>query len=215
MKKLIVVSLFILVSTSFSQLISSYGFKAGLTASKQKWVYSNIQYFAGFTTDLDYKYGFNCGVFAESSIVPLFDVVAEMNYIQKGGKDKLIKTLADSPDGSGETTTWTIHLNYLNLSLLAKPKLSVLGLNAYFLLGPSYDHNVANYSWVDGENLEGIDFLKEDLFSVKFGAGSEFNISNLKFLVEILYDYNLNHLYKNQYVDMTTHSLDFRIGMKL
>lgn len=215
MKKLIVVSLFILVSTSFSQLISNYGFKAGLTASKQKWEFSNILYFDGFNIDLKYNYGFNCGVFVESSIVPLFDVVAELNYIQKGGKDKLIKSIAESPDGDGETTTWTIHLNYLNLSLLAKPKLNVLGVNTYLLFGPSYDHNVANYSRADGENLEGIDFFRKDLFAIKIGAGSEFNISNLKLLVEILYDYNLNHLYKNQYVDMTTHSLDFRIGMIL
>ena len=137
MKKLLIVIFVLSTSLSYSQIIKDYGLKIGGTISHQNWDYSNLGFDPGFNPDN--KLGFNFGIFLESPDLSFLRIVGELNFIQKGIQEELIVTTPESPIGTGETKLWELGINYLNLSILAKPNLNFGLIKPYLLVGPKID----------------------------------------------------------------------------
>ncbi len=133
--------------------------------------------------------------------------------MQKGIQKEIEKTTGEYPDGTGEMVTWKLGINYLNLSLLAKPSFNLGIVEPYILVGPRLDYEL-NKS-VDYDDASFYDEFKKSRSGIKLGLGTEVKIVSLKFLAEFVYDIDFSELYKNENVEITSGSFDFRIGVYL
>ncbi|MEW6194264.1 MAG: porin family protein [Bacteroidota bacterium] len=210
MKKLLFI-MFSFVSILHSQFAIDYGIKIGGTVSNQNWNYTPISPVQNF--DPDNKFGFNGGIFVELPAFPFFTVVTELNYVQKGVQKEVEQSSTEYPDGTGEMVTWKLGINYLNFSLLGKAGINLGVVKPYLLVGPRLDYEL-NKS-VDYDNASFYDEFKKSRLGLKLGLGSEFNLINLRFLAEVIYDLDLSELYKNENVEVTSGSFDFRVGIFL
>ncbi len=210
MKKFFVL-MFSFVSILHSQFAIDYGIKIGGTVSHQNWDYTSINPVQGF--DPDSKLGFNAGIFLELPAFPFITVVTELNYVQKGIQKEILQTTSENPDGTGEMVTWKLGINYLNLSLLGKAGINLGVVKPYLLVGPRLDYEL-NKS-VDYDRASFYDEFKKSRLGLKLGLGSEFNLINLRLLAEVIYDLDFSELYKNENVEVTSGSFDFRIGIFL
>jgi len=208
MKKIVLLIIIFSTTFSYSQIIKDLGLKIGGTLSHQNWDYSNSGLNINFNPDN--KLGFNLGIFVESSEISFLKFVGEINFVQKGVEEETIITTVENPFGTGETKLWKLGLNYLNLSILAKPNLDLGLFKPYLLLGPKVDLELSKSI----ESKESFyDEFSKSRIGLKLGVGSEINIINLRFLVEFIYDTDFANLYKNEILEITSYSYDFRIGI--
>lgn len=210
MKKFLII-MFSFVSILHSQFAIDYGIKIGGTVSYQNYDYTPISPVQEF--EPDNKIGFNAGIFTEFNAFPFITLVAELNYVQKGIQKEIEKTTGEYPDGTGEMVTWKLGINYLSLSLLAKPSFNLGIVEPYLLVGPRLDYEL-NKS-VDYDDASFYDEFKKSRLGIKLGLGTEVKIVSLKFLAEIVYDIDFSELYKNENVEITSGAFDFRIGVYL
>ncbi len=199
MRKLIFLSVIIFISSSYSQTIKGYGIKAGGTLSIQE---NEMVPGKLFTSD-DYV-GFNVGAFAELFDVPVFSLVTEMNYIQKGFKGNL------SDMYYRRILSWKEKIHYLNVSLLAKTRLESEIFSIYLLLGPRVDFKLGESN--NSAESPGFDF-KNYLMGLKIGLGAEINLSVTRMLTEFIYDYGFEDVDNKKNIKFN--SFDFRIGVYL
>lgn len=203
MKKLIIIFFMIAISTTYSQIIQSYGIKVGATISRQEW--SAIM--PGGAPKQD-RLGMNIGAFAEFFNSPIFSLITEINYVQKGFKSTYLQ-IDEDYEGSD---SWNLRIDYLNISLLAKAKIDVGDVRLYLFAGPRIDFELNKSSSIS--NNVYYDFEKS-LVGLKFGIGSEFEISPIHLLAELVYDHNFGDLDKRSNVEVKANSIDFRIGVAL
>ncbi len=199
MKKLIFLSVIIFISSSYSQTIKGYGIKAGGTLSIQQ---NEMVPGKLFTSD-DYV-GFNVGAFAELFDVPVFSLVTEMNYVQKGFKGNLSNMYYQ------HILSWKGKIHYLDLSLLAKTRIESEIFSLYLLMGPR-----VNFKFSESDSpAEYPDFdFKNSLTGLKIGLGAEINLSLAKILTEFIYDYGFEDIDNKKNIKFN--SFDFRIGLFL
>lgn len=208
MKRFILLILIVFSSNSYSQFLKDYGVKVGGTISHQNWDYSPISPVSGF--DPDNKFGFNIGVFLEFLETKNLRLVTEFNYIQKGIQQEIGTTSTESPDFIG-TILWKMRIDYLNLSIMAKPKLDLGVLSPYLLVGSRLDYEISKSLEYDDESF--YDDFEKSRFGLKIGLGSELKLFELKLLAEFIYDLDFKELYKNENVKVTSNSFDFRLGI--
>jgi hypothetical protein len=209
MKKVyLIIILLFFISSSQAQLIRGYGVKIGATISNQKWDYNN------YLPELnpESRWGFNVGVFSEFFNSPYLSLITELNYVQKGMKKDLPVSTITNPDGTGEFITWDTRIDYLNLSALGKLRLDFNPLIPYILLGPKIDFQINLDNSMGLLNVVEKNF-NEVMYGLKVGIGSEVQFDSFSLLTEILYDYNINELYKNENLTVTLDSFDFRLGI--
>ena len=185
-----------------AQIISKYGIKSGLTISSLKW--ESNPYFK-----FENKNGFNLGIFAEFLDYSFFNIVAELNYVQKGFVLKTEITSFEHPEGTGEFRTHPSQTDYLNSTILGKIKLSQSDFRPYFIVGTKFDFEIYNNDKI---------FIIQDDFAkfipgLKVGLGTEFTISKLNFLTELLYDANFIELYEENNLNISSSSIDIRLGI--
>jgi len=206
MKKLVVILVLFFISITNAQILNNYGLKIGGTLTHQDWDYTNNL----FNFEPDNAIGFTVGVFGEFLDVSNFDIVGELNFIQRAVKEELPVTTAQNPEGDGTTWTWKLKIHYLNLSVLAKAKLNLNFITPYILAGPTYGFEISKS--VNDESNFYDDFNKSQ-FGIKFGVGSEFQVSTINFLAEFSFNKSLNSLYKNDNVEVISYFYDFRVGV--
>jgi hypothetical protein len=80
----------------------------------------------------------------------------------------------------------------------------------YLLIGPKVDLELSKSTEPSGPLYDDFNQFRVGL---KLGIGSEINVINLRFLAEFVYDTDFSNLYKNDYLEITTYSYDFRIGI--
>jgi hypothetical protein len=197
-----------LVTASHAQILRGYGFKIGATLASEDWDYTRLS--TDFTPDS--RWGFNLGVFGEFLNIPYFSLVTELNYVQKGMTKELPVTTITHPDGTGEYVTWDSRIDYLNLSALGKLRSGFGLFTPYIFIGPKIDFElgVDNSLGTTNEVEENFNSI---MYGLKVGGGTEIKLTSFSLLAEIIYDYNFNDLYKNEYLTVTASSVDFRIGI--
>jgi hypothetical protein len=86
-------------------------------------------------------------------------------------------------------------------------------IKPYLLLGPRFDYEI-NKS-VSNDELSSFNDYKKSRFGIKLGLGSEVTAIGKRLLFEFIYDHDFSEIYKNENVNVTTSSFDFRIGIFL
>jgi hypothetical protein len=190
--------------TSFGQF--SIGVKGGGNMSSWKVTTNTPLVAAGQVFNLGYQYGyvFNFGLNDYVSIQP------ELLFIQKGVKQQIIE---DSFYGDGEFKfIRDLNLNYLELPLLAKLKLSDANGSTFFLtIGPSFGYALNGKTlteWTEYEETETNrsesdskqNFNQYSRFdmSASFGAGVSFPIGNGDLYLEVRYLMGLSNILKEE-----------------
>lgn len=212
MKKVFLLLFLLGSSISFSQIISGFGVKVGLTSSQFKWDYTIKSGLNALDFVTDRKPGINFGLFAEFFSSPFFALSTELNYISKGFQKEIIATTSESPE-SGNKVLWKMSFNYLNISVLAKPKINLDLLTPYILVGPRVDIELNKSSSLDNPDNYN-EFLSERL-GLKLGFGTELKLFDLNFLSELIWDVDFKDIYSNENVNVKTNSFDIRIGLRL
>jgi DNA-binding protein YbaB len=198
MKKFILLFLIVFISgVSQAQLLRGAGIKLGLTIANQDWDHTII------AVDPNSRAGFNIGVFAEFLDMPVFSVVAELNYVQKGVSDLEAEIADQLFDGS-------VRLNYLNISALGKLRMDFIAVSPYLVAGPKLDIELSRDAVVN--NLV-IDNFKKERLGFKIGLGTEIHLMFASVLVEVLYDADFNELYNRNNLSISTRSYDIRLGV--
>jgi len=207
MKKIYFATIIILIfgfSECDSQLISSYGAKIGITSAGQDWNYSGI--LSGMSIYDKYRTGLDIGGYVEWFSLPVFSVLTEAHYIQKGCKDVIPITTLDSPDGNGATITRAPRIDYLSFPLLAKIRFDTPILTIYGIAGYRIDFLIAKNSDASGEVFD--DFKSTD-YGPTIGFGiSVSNVFGYCLGGEFRYSFSSQEIFSNQVLTVKNKSME-------
>ena len=192
MKKIFVLIILLIVyqASANAQFIKGYGFKVGISVTKQNHQWQHLEELQGDRLTFPKSLiGLNLGIFIEILDLPYLSIPIEMNYIQRG---------------------WSGINNYyahtFNIALLVKPRIPVNGFNPYLLIGPQFD-------FVIDPTFKFSQYQKENYTGLILGIGSEFKIWEFKMLTELNYDFYLDVLYQSRFLKVTSQTLSLRIGL--
>ena len=209
MKKIFIATIILLVIgfyESDSQLIRSYGVKIGITSAGQDWNYSS--FLSGITTIYDkYRTGLDVGGYVEWFTIPVFSVLTEVHYIQKGCKDEFPVPAIEGPVGSGETVTFSPRIDYLSFPLLAKIRFDTPILTIYGVAGYRLDFLIAKKVDVSGAVF---DDLKSTDYGPTIGCGINVPIVFGYCLGgEFRYSFSSQNIFSNQVLTVKNKSMEF------
>jgi hypothetical protein len=206
MKKMFIAVLTLLVigfSISQSQLIRSYGVKAGIASTNQNWDWAPQ---SGVITNSTARQALDAGIFIEWLDIPLLSVVTEIHYIQKGSNvtTNIPITSRLSPDETGQFYSYSARINYLSIPLLAKIRMNLGLVMPYIFAGPRFDYYLSS----SGTSLSS-DFNKLDVGGT-FGVGIELpSFLPIQVSAEARYSPNFQNSYSVQSVTVKNRSMEF------
>ena len=201
MKKLILAGL---VATSLLAVctpsFAGLGIKAGYVHANQNYDYTDEM----INLDPGYLGGFDAGISFEFLSLPVFGLVAEAHYIQKGMK-------VDIPDISGPEPTSVEYKNKINyLSVPALAKVSLGGL--YAIAGPRIDILLSKS--VDSQ-FDSI-YDKFETFVTGYDAGVGYQLGivpALSPLIELRYSGDFKDSYKSDTLSVNNKSFQLLVGV--
>ncbi|MEJ2055536.1 MAG: porin family protein [Calditrichaceae bacterium] len=209
MIRYVVIFIIIFSGVTNAQFLKNYGFKLGVTSSKEDWKYSELGKF-----NTDSKAGLNISAFAEVLDLPYVNLVSEIGYDQKGMKTEVPITSVTQPEGTGKTKTMHNRVDYLDFSLALKLNYAMPAVTPYVFAGPRADFLI-------GSNVDpGYEIVYDDyenvVYGLNLGLGTEIgNILPVSVLAEFQYNYDLSHAYKTDNLKINNHSYEFKIGIML
>jgi len=212
MKNSILSFFFILILTAFcySQIVSEYGLKIGVTASRPHIEFDqslNISRVSFNHTRISP----NIGLFIRMLDLKNLDFETQLVYLQKGGEEKFEITTVQRPGGTGEYAASDIQFDCLQLHLGFRPKYSMDKIEFYFYVGGSVDYLL---------EFTGVGTLRNNLEDIVFGYSGGIGISlktslNHNIFIETIYDSDLSDNYKNMYSELMNSAWLFKFGISL
>jgi hypothetical protein len=204
----ILILLIIGFSISQSQLIRSYGIKAGIASVNQNWDWGSQ---TGIVGNSNERQGLDAGVFVEWLDIPLLSVVTEIHYIQKISDittNVMLTKVANNPQGYiDEGYAFTPRLNYLSIPLLIKVRYDLPILSIYLLAGPRIDFFLSEQG--DELAVSSNDYQKENIGGT-FGMGfATLSIERFNIGVEFRYSPNYQKSYSSDYLSIDNQSMEF------
>jgi hypothetical protein len=153
-------------------------------------VSTNLNYGSANSSLDDYKKsnnGIQAGASFQAGITPGFSLVTELYFMRKGGKLKINNPLTTSES--------TLHLNTLELPVLARFHLGKLYVNA----GPSIAYAFSGDWKVNDKSTKlsfnnTVDGYRRFDAGVQMGGGVEFPFKQKRIAVDIRYNYGLTNL---------------------
>jgi opacity protein-like surface antigen len=209
--KLLIFLTFLFISTVSvnSQILSNFGLKAGLGISNQSWDYKD-----DINLEFDNKVGIAPRVFFEFLDLSLFEMQAELGFLQKGFKEKVPIGSVTQPDGTGEFINVNNKLNYLSLSALAKLKYTIGVITPYIILGPQF--NLLLSKEIDKGWEVVFDEFSKNNFGISVGIGSDVtNVFPFTFLIEYKYERDFIDNFDSPNINIKNYSHIFLVGIKL
>ena len=216
MKTLIAVILVFSSLNVFSQCISGFGIKGGVTFSKFDYTFQQ-----NFTFKNKSITGFSAGLFAEFLNNKHLNIVAEGGYEQRGNADEIIRT--DEFGNETGTYDFITRTHYITAGILARLIYQSKSITPYLLLGPKADFYLgynSKYSDESGipENEEitnsAAEQFKKVNYSINLGAGLQFEkLLPLKTFIEFNYSPALNTSYNGYFVKIKENYFNLKIGV--
>ncbi|MDP8269722.1 MAG: porin family protein [Candidatus Tenebribacter davisii] len=207
MKKLILIFLLILCfNLLYSQLINSYGIKAGLSIANQDY---DFTYIDGLMTN--YRYGMDISPFVEIVINNRFNLLLEIHYIQKGTDVEI-----DVRDNIGQLidTEVSIIVNYLEFDLFTKFEIGQSRVKPYIIGGSIIDIFIGYKNEWNFFDSYYDDFNPID-FGISIGLGTEYQLSKkITSLLEIRFSPSLTTSYKVDVIEISNLSFEILTGIK-
>lgn len=203
MKKLIFISFFVFTFLgSHAQFLNSIGITGGVSYSNQKFFFRD----PSEVLRKKYKWGFNGSVFAEFFSHDYVRWVSEIQYNQKGSKDKRSQSDPDT------TITYRNRLQYLTWNNYLKIRYELFAVIPYVLIGPRLEYNLTQR--MESPEVTS-NFLKLHV-SPAVGAGVEFvSYYQIKFFIESFFNPDI---IQDPYIMPELHirnkNIELRVGLK-
>ena len=208
--KLLCILCLIFTGVGYSQFISDYGMKIGITASK-----SNFEYDPSINiTEVPFdetRFSPNIGIFLRFLDLKNIDFETQLSYLQKGGENKFEITTIYQPDGTGEFLTFDIQFDYTQLQLGIRPKYSTNKIEAYSYVGGSLDYLLGVKNIIIPK-----DQFKDFVFGYAIAVGLSFNeILNNPIFLEVVYNSDISRVYRSENLEIKNSLWLFRVGVSL
>lgn len=202
---LLLLLIFISISCSIqAQIINNYGIKLGLISSDL--TYNN------FPTPLETerKLGFIGGIFVEWFNNPIFSMITESEYAQKGSSYKIVVTGEGGPEPLG-SKTYNNNLNYLSIPVYVKAKILASGLVPYVFAGPRVDFLLSYTTEFDSTIFSK---FKNTTFGGVLGLGIQpLQIIPLKPFIEFRYDIDFTNSYDENGMTIKSNAFEILVGV--
>ena len=210
-KSMFVIIMIILIPQILSaQLIRNSGVKAAFTSSG---IYNEI-----LNERFSRRAGISLAVFAEVFNTPVFSILLQAEYAQRGFLEEQAET-----NESGDfiqTVKANTRLDYLSFPILAKLRYSKGLYVPYIFFGPRLDFllNKRNGEFrftIATAKSEVADFYDNFVFGSTFGAGIELpKISSLRSILEIRYNLDFSDSYSSlDFNKVRNNSFDLWLGI--
>jgi len=202
--------LLIFSTVNYSQIISTYGLKIGVTASN-----TNFEYDPSLNiTSMPYnrtRFSPNIGIFLRLFDLKMIDFETQLTYLQKGGDNEFEIRTINQPDGTGEFLTFDIQFDYLQFQLGLRPKYLINKIEIYSYVGGSFDYLLDVKGFSSPE-----DRFEKIILGYAIGLGLSFReLLNQPFFIEIIYNSDLSDIYPGESSKIKNNSWLFRIGVSL
>jgi hypothetical protein len=188
-----------------AQLVKNYGLKMAVTSADQEF---------GMTLDTKRRVGFNIGAFAEWLDVPLFSVITQVEYTQRGTGQVFIMTGPSGPEPIGRKTLYS-RLDYISVPVLAKLRFQTGLISPYILAGPRLDF-LLGYKSDEGAFNTLYDKFKKTTFGASTGIGVQVeSFLPVTLLAEARYNFDLTDSYDAYSWKVRNNALDFWLGIAI
>jgi opacity protein-like surface antigen len=179
----------LLIAMSATACNFSFGAKAGVAFANQDFDYSN-----NLNPDLDYRTGFQAGVFAEIPLCPYSAVQLNAWYVPAGLSVKVMETSEEYPEGTGNTLKIKSRIDYIAVPLLLKFQPLPETISPYLVFGPRVNFQVGCDK---GAFSDVYDHLRKVTFGLTLGAGADFPVSpKTSVLIEFSYSPDFTNILK-------------------
>jgi len=209
---LVLCVLFIYPHNTYSQFLTGFGLKGGLTFSNQRHDFKN-----NFKIDNSFILGFNGSVFGEFLDNKTFNLFAEAGYDRRGYILNVIRT-DEFGNKIGEYNVKN-NTNYIFTSLGTKLNFPSKYVTPYILLAPRLDfylgYNTVSPEypefWTENSLLEE---FKKVMFDLSFGAGIQFNhLLPFRTFIEANYNPGIITSFSSNNLDVWEHSINIKVGI--
>jgi outer membrane protein with beta-barrel domain len=203
---ILIICIFIISSNLFAQDKFNYGLKIGMVDSEFSVDKKEI---STLFIDLfnDNRKGPVLGIFTDYKINNAFNLDFEFLYLQKGAEDEIEVTTEDYPDGIGETVSYDIQLDYLQINASINPKLNFKRIELQGKFGLSISMLIENKSLFYFKDADDIST------GYLFGGKLIFNdILKNPFYIEIIRNTDFNPFYKTDSYKITNEIWMFNLG---
>jgi hypothetical protein len=200
------------LSVAASQPLGRYGVKAGLTSATWNWKMAGSD-----VSDLERRTGVDAGIFAEWFRMPAFSLLSELHFVQKGMKNAIPVTSAESPEGTGEYVRNNVRLDLLSIAVLPKLRMETGFGEVYALAGLRLDISLSQKATVEGPGperfyLQSFQFLVDKFRKTQMGGtvgiGAGFDLP-LTMGIEVRYSPGLQSAYAQGVSDIKNTSFEF------
>jgi hypothetical protein len=162
--------------------------------------------------DTSTRWGLDIGGFLEWFNTPIFSLVTEAHYLQKGFKVSFRVVSSTSPDVTGTVKTQSQQVNYFSIPVLLKCRATVAASSLYVLAGPRVDLLLGT---PDQGFREVLDKLDSHDFGITIGVGAE-AIAIGPFMLggEFRYSPTLDNSYSTDLLTVRNTSLELLIVLQ-
>jgi len=194
-----------------AQLLKGYGVKLALTSATQSFAYSNTP-FPVSGPDIKRRLGFGVAAYAEWFNNPIFSVLSQVEYIQRGIGEKITVTGEQGPTPIG-TEVRDKRLDYLSILIPAKATLAPGIVSPYIFAGPRADFLLGYHDEFFVRQSIYQDF-KKTMLGGSFGAGVEITgpLPNAVSL-EFLYNIDFSNSYDTSLLKIRNSAYDIWVGI--
>ena len=210
---ILLLALITCASQSNSQLLKSYGIKAAITSSSQRFSYSNPSW-PGYGPDVKKRIGFGIAFYAEWLNVPVISIVSQIEYAQRGMGEEI--TVSNSPSLTAiHTEVLDKRLDYFSIPILAKASVPFGNVTPYILIGPRVDILLGYHDELIVGTSIYQDF-KKTMFGGTVGAG--FSLSDIlpvNISLEGRYNFDFDDSYDKSILKIRNSAYDIWVGITL
>jgi len=169
-------------SVTYTQVVREYGAKIGLASSTQSWQWPP---WTGISTSVASRQSIDAGVFVEWLDIPVFSLLTEVHYVQKGsvGTSNVPPALTQFSHATNQYNTYSLWIDYLSVPVLAKLRWGLAPLSPYLILGPRFDIYLASTGTFLDHNFKAVDlggtfgFGLEPSLQLPFHVAAEYRYS--------------------------------------
>ena len=205
MKTKLIMLLFLVNSLSFSQTISSIGFKCGVSISNQYWEYVQLSYLENFNIKTGY-YGVLTADFLNKEY---WAIMADVGFYQSNN------TTTYNPytfyKQSEQPTLFNFKFSFLTFSPSLKVKVPIKYFTPYIFIGPRIDYYSTKYSnssyFYPNSSYSGTDtyfsdqITKKPIYGFNVGEGISYQFKRFSILAEYKFMYSFTYIIDNPAYD--------------
>ncbi|MGH7492466.1 MAG: outer membrane beta-barrel protein [bacterium] len=202
--------------SAHAQLFNAVGVKGGVNFSA-----SSIQILpddiSSSELETQRRTGWQAALFAEWLKMPVFSVVTQVEYAQRGFTDEQVRTDENGPEPLG-TFKLNTQMDYVSVPVLVKLQPSNTGIKPYAIFGPRFDFLVHRETVFQDDGRLDLEFSMADAVNDRavggaVGVGVAAKALSLPLLLEVRYNFDFNDNADSEFLTVKSNAVDLWLGI--